>query len=62
MKSPLTGKLQRQRLKFNRIESVRERRRRGLELVAALNRNLALGWNPLEEKIAPRSSTLSSPG
>ncbi len=56
VKSPLTGKLQRQRLKFNRIESVRERRRKGLELVTALNRNLALGWNPLEEKIAPRAS------
>ncbi len=57
VKSPLTGKLQRQRLKFNRIESVRERRKRGLELVAALNRNLSLGWNPLEEKVAPHAST-----
>lgn len=56
VKSPITGKLQRQRLKFNRISSVRERRRRAQELVASINENLALGWNPLVEQIAPRAS------
>ena len=56
VKSPVTGKLQRQRLKFNRISSIRERRRRAQELVASINENLALGWNPLVEQIAPRAS------
>lgn len=56
VKSPLTGKLQRQRVKFNRISSVRERRKRALELVASINENLALGWNPLAERIAPKAS------
>lgn len=56
VKSPLTGKLRRQRIKFNRIASVRERRKRALQLVASINENLALGWNPLAERLAPKAS------
>ncbi len=57
VKSPITGKLRRQRVKFNRIASIRERRRRAQELVASINENLALGWNPLVERLAPKAAT-----
>ncbi len=57
VKSPITGKLCRQRMKFNRIASLRERRRSALKLVASINENLALGWNPLVERLAPKAST-----
>lgn len=56
VENPATGKLKRIKIKFNRIKSVRERRRAALMLVAALNERLSLGWNPLVEKIAPRAS------
>lgn len=56
VENPATGKLKRVKIKFNRVKSVRERRRAALMLVAALNERLSLGWNPLVEKIAPRAS------
>lgn len=54
---PQTNALKRVRIKFNRIANIRERRRAGKEFVNALNEQLALGWNPLLEKIAPRAGT-----
>ena len=56
VENPATGRLKRIKVKFNRVKSVRERRKAALMLVAALNERLSLGWNPLVEKIAPRAS------
>lgn len=52
---PQTNALKRVRIKFNRIVNIRERRKAGREFVNTLNEQLALGWNPLLEKVAPRA-------
>ena len=52
---PQTNALKRVRIKFNRIANIRERRKAGKAFVNTLNEQLALGWNPLLEKTAPRA-------
>ena len=52
---PTTSALKRVRIKFNRIANIRERRKAGKAFVNTINEQLALGWNPLLEKIAPRA-------
>ena len=52
---PQTNALKRVRIKFNRIANIRERRKAGREFVSTINEQLALGWNPLLEKVAPRA-------
>lgn len=52
---PQTNSLKRVRIKFNRIANIKERRKAGRAFVNTLNEQLALGWNPLLEKIAPRA-------
>ena len=52
---PATGKLRRIRMKINRIKNKRERLRIARQMINALNERLALGWNPLVEKVAPKS-------
>jgi len=53
--NPLTNKLQRRRIKCNLIESIPERRRQAKRLVAKINHQLAHGWNPFVEEVAPKS-------
>lgn len=52
--NPETGKLKRVRMKLNRIASIAERRRTARLMMRAINQRLAIGWNPLIEKVAPR--------
>lgn len=52
--NPETGKLKRIRMKINRIASIAERRRTARLMMRAINQRLAIGWNPLIEKVAPR--------
>ena len=54
---PATNRLCRIRKKINRIKNLRERRKIGRKICEALNERLALGWNPMMEKTAPKSST-----
>ena len=54
---PVTGMLRRIRMKINRIKNKRERLRIARQMINALNERLALGWNPLVEKVAPNSGT-----
>lgn len=54
VKSPVTGKLQRVRIKCNRIKPLKTRRRAARETMAAIDQRLAMGWNPLIEKTAPK--------
>ena len=56
VKDPSTGRLRRIRIKINHIKPVRERIRAAREIMAALSERLALGWNPLRDAIAPKSS------
>ena len=55
---PLTGKLKRVRIKVNRIRSARERKRNALNMVAAINQRLSMGWNPLAESGALSNSAV----
>ena len=54
---PDTGKLRRCRIKINRINPLKERRRVAREMMASINQRLALGWNPFPEKTAPKGGT-----
>jgi len=56
-KHPATGKLRRVRVKVNRIQGVRERRKAAKVMMAALGEKLALGWNPFLTEAAPRAGT-----
>lgn len=56
VKDPSTGKLRRIRIKVNHIHPVRERVRVAREIMASLSERLALGWNPLRDGAAPKSS------
>ena len=51
---PTSGALVRVRKKINRIKNLKERLKAGRQMVISLNERLALGWNPLTEKIAPK--------
>ena len=55
-KNPLTGKMQRVRIKINRVPSTTERRLVGRKLVAEIGVKLQMGWNPFAERIAPKAS------
>ena len=51
---PVENKLVRIRMKINRIKNLKERLKIGRQMIISLNERLALGWNPLVEKIAPK--------
>lgn len=57
VQDPETSKLRRIRIKLNRIKSIAERRKTARSMMAAINQRLALGWNPLLERSAPRGGT-----
>ena len=56
VKDPATGRLRRIRIKVNHIKPLRERVRVAREMMAAISERLALGWNPLRDASAPKSS------
>ncbi len=53
--NPLTNKLQRRRIKCNRIDSIVERRKQANKMITRINHNLANGWNPFVEQTAAKS-------
>lgn len=55
--NPDTGKLKRIRVKVNRIQNIRERRKAAKAMMAAIDMRLALGWNPLLEASTPNAYT-----
>ena len=56
VKNPETGKMKLFRVKVNRFHGTKERLHAAKEIMAAIQERLALGWNPLLERIAPQSS------
>ncbi|MGN1221261.1 MAG: tyrosine-type recombinase/integrase [Candidatus Cryptobacteroides sp.] len=50
VKAPDSRKLKRQRIKFNRGDSIAARRKEANIIVGQINEHLALGWNPMLEK------------
>lgn len=54
---PSAGNMRRIRMKINRIRNKKERLRTARQMILALNERLALGWNPLIEKTAPKAGT-----
>lgn len=50
VKAPDSRELKRQRIKFNRGNSIAARRKEANIIVGQINEHLALGWNPLLEK------------
>lgn len=57
VQDPATGRLKRIRKKLNRISPCKLRRRVARDLMNAIDERLALGWNPLIERQAPKSYT-----
>ncbi len=55
VQDPQTQKLKRIRIKVNREKSPRERKAMARAIMGRLSEKLALGWNPLVEKIAPKA-------
>lgn len=56
VKNPETGKMKLFRVKVNQFKG-RERIQAAREMMAALQERLAMGWNPLIEKVAPLAAT-----
>ena len=56
VKNPETGKLKLFRAKVNRYKGA-ERSRAAREIMASLQERLAMGWNPITEKVAPLATT-----
>lgn len=56
VKDPSSGKLRRIRIKVNHIKPAKERLKVAREMMAAISERLALGWNPLRDAAAPKSS------
>ena len=56
VKDPAIGRLRRIRIKVNHINPLKERVRVAREMMAAISERLALGWNPLRDASAPKSS------
>lgn len=52
---PETNILRRKRIKFNRINSIVERRKQAKRVCQQINIKLASGWNPFLEKEAPKA-------
>ena len=57
IKDPSTGKMRRIKHKINHIKPLKERRSAARVIIARLNDQLALGWNPLLDKVAPLASS-----
>lgn len=55
VKSPVSGKLQRQRIRVNRYSTKKENLVLARSIIGDINTRLALGWNPLLEGAAPRA-------
>lgn len=60
VQDPDTGKLKRIRIKLSHIKVLKERKAAAKVIIARLSEQLALGWNPLLEKAAPKSFCLFS--
>lgn len=58
VQDPASGKLKRIRIKINRIKPLKERKIAARTIMNRLSEQLALGWNPLLEKTAPKSFCL----
>ena len=57
-KHPATGKMKRVRIKFNRGDSLSERKKEARAVIASLD--LKLGWNPFIEEAMPKGFALMS--
>lgn len=55
--NPLSKKLERKRIKINRIKSVSERRKYSKEIINTINVKLYSGWNPFIDPDAKKSYT-----
>ena len=55
---PSTGKMRRVRIKFNRIDSISERKAAAKALIAEIDLKLKLGWNPFVEAATPKGYAL----
>lgn len=53
--NPASNKLDRKRIKINRINSITERRKTAKTIIAEINLKLSKGWNPFLEQDAPKS-------
>lgn len=56
VKNPETGKLKLFRIKVNQFRGP-ERNRAAKEIMASIQERLAMGWNPITEKVAPMATT-----
>jgi integrase len=56
VKDPATGRLRRIRMKVNHIPAS-ERKKVAAKIMAMIQTKLAMGWNPLAEKVAPKAGT-----
>lgn len=57
VQNPATEKLERKKIKLNRIKSIAERRKFATQVIQELNKKLYGGWNPFLEESAPRGFT-----
>ena len=55
VQDPLTKKLRRMRIKVNRGKTVKEKNAAARAIMGRLSEKLALGWNPLLERQAPKA-------
>ena len=55
IQDPGTMKLKRMRIKVNRVKSPRERKAMARAIMGRISEKLALGWNPLIERYAPKA-------
>lgn len=55
VQDPGTMKLKRMRIKVNRGDTLRERKAMAKAIMGRLSEKLAMGWNPLVEKFAPKA-------
>lgn len=55
VQEPKTMRLKRMRIKVNRGDTLRERKAMAKAIMGRLSEKLAMGWNPLVEKFAPKA-------
>lgn len=55
VQDPKTMRLKRMRIKVNRGDTLRERKAMAKAIMGRLSEKLAMGWNPLVEKFAPKA-------